>query len=239
MQNIRMIRIILILAIVGLSIPIANTNVKATALSLNDFDRNPEAVCVTHGDKPGMKPVCDWIDVCDDSGTVQSTDEFCTGQAVRNIPYPPGGCPEGYYSEEDDESGLCYSIEEGCRSENLIMNKEQTSCSQIVRTCQEEPYLDRCTVTRSLGVPENEAPWNVCEPSVPDHCFPPWVARHFLNNGTEVEGVNLNCRDVNATGFRVTIDDIRRHEFDSDYDGLGCEAKEDIGFSSNESSLLH
>lgn len=30
-----------------------------------------------------------------------------------------------------------------------------------------------------------------------------------------------------------------RQNFDSDNDGIGCEAKEDIGFSSNENALLH
>ena len=96
-----------------------------SALSLSDIDTSPEWVCITHGDVPGMKPVCDWINVCDDSGSVQSTDEFCTGEAVRGIPYPPGGCPEGFHSEEDDESGLCYTNEEGCEDGMVFTNDKQ------------------------------------------------------------------------------------------------------------------
>jgi hypothetical protein len=42
-------------------------------------------------------------------GKINSNSKFCTGKAVRNLPYPPGGCPEGFHGVEDDESGLCYS----------------------------------------------------------------------------------------------------------------------------------
>ena len=123
----------------------------ATALSRSDIDRNPEGVCIMYGDEPEMRDLCDWINICDDNGTVQNTSEFWTGGAVRNIPYPPGGCPEGYYGEEDDESGLCYSVAEGCRYEGLIMNREETTCSSIVGECKEDPFLDRCKVTINLG----------------------------------------------------------------------------------------
>jgi hypothetical protein len=39
------------------------TNVNASSLSLNDFDSNPEGVCVTHGDEPGME-TCMRLDRC-------------------------------------------------------------------------------------------------------------------------------------------------------------------------------
>jgi hypothetical protein len=35
------------------------------------------------------------------------------------------------------------------------------------------------------------------------------------------------------------MDDEERQNFDSDNVGIGCEAKEDIGYSSNENVLLH
>ena len=199
--------------------PIAD--ILATAISISDIDRNPEWVCVTHGDEPGMKSVCDWINICDDNGTVNSTDEFCTGEAVRNIPYPPGGCPEGFHSDEDDETGLCYTNEKGCEYENMIMNHAEDSCSDIVDQCREEPFLKRCHVEINLGVPDNIAPSLECESSVPDHCFTPFKDRINYSNGTIVPPFDLNCDDVNATNFRVTIED--RHNFDTDYDLIGCE----------------
>jgi hypothetical protein len=211
----KMIMIMAIMTILG-----SSGMAYGSALSRSDIDRNPEGVCIMYGDEPGMKPVCDWINVCDDNGRINSTHQFCTGEAVRNIPHPPGGCPEGYYSEEDDESGLCYSIEEGCRSENLIMNREETNCSSIVEQCQKDPFLDRCKVTRNLGIPNNLDEQN-CERSVPDFCFEPYVESWEAPNGTRIQGTDLDCRDVNATDFRVTMAD--RHNFDQDYDGMGCE----------------
>ena len=104
------------------------------------------------------------------------------------------------------------------------MNRGQTGCNDIIRSCQNDPFLDRCKVTRNLGVPNNEDQQN-CERSVPDHCIEQFVETLYSPNGTRIQGVNLSCRDVNATDFRVTIDDIRRHQFDRDYDGIGCENK--------------
>jgi hypothetical protein len=40
-----------------------------------------------------------------------------------------------------------------------------------------------------------------------------------------------------AINFKVPEDDEERQNFDTDNDGIGCEAKEDIGHSSN--ILLH
>lgn len=82
----------------------------AAALSLSDFHRNSEGVCMTHGDKAGMDVLCDWINISDDKGRINSTHKFCIGDAVRNIRYPPGGCPEGFHRVEDVEAGLCYAI---------------------------------------------------------------------------------------------------------------------------------
>jgi hypothetical protein len=94
----------MIVIIIGLATPLANVN--ASGLGISDFAEYPEQVCVTYGDRPEMKDLCDWIDICDDSDKVNSTSKFCTSKAVRNIPYPPGGRPKGFHSVEDDESGL-------------------------------------------------------------------------------------------------------------------------------------
>jgi hypothetical protein len=59
---------------------------------------------------------------------------------------------------------------------------------------------------------------------------------------TDFVGDELNCSDVLnqlEINFKVPEDDEERQNFDSDNDGIGCEAKEDIGFSSNEDTLLH
>ena len=37
-------------------------------------------------------------------------------------------------------------------------------------------------------------------------------------------GNDMSCWDINAKNFRVTVQD--RHNFDRDYDGIGCENNE-------------
>ena len=54
-----------------------------------------------------------------------------TGKAVRNIPYPPGGCPEGYHSYDDDESGLCFDNTLGSEYEGMIMRPDNRTCGYI------------------------------------------------------------------------------------------------------------
>jgi hypothetical protein len=112
-----------------------------SALSRSDIGRAPEGTCIMYGDEPGWKPICDWINICDDTGEVNSTHEFCTGQAVRNLPYPPDGCPEGFHSNEDDESGLCYPSSEGCEYDNMILTNDKKSCI----------YDDGCESGYSMG----------------------------------------------------------------------------------------
>ena len=51
------IRIILSLVIIEQVIPLANVN--ASGLGLSDFVEHPESVCISYGDGPEMKPVCD------------------------------------------------------------------------------------------------------------------------------------------------------------------------------------
>ena len=151
--------VIVALAVPTTAVPVANVN--ASALGMSDFDSNPEGVCVTLGDKPGMKPVCDWIDVCDDEGSVRPDDQFCTGEAVRNIPYPPGGCLEGYHSNEDDETGLCYDNDLGCQHDYLIFNNDKTSCIEYKVQCEYNRDHPLCNgVERTDGI-------KVCDQ--PDH----------------------------------------------------------------------
>jgi hypothetical protein len=56
-EMIIIIRIILSLVIIEQVIPLANVN--ASGLGLSDFVEHPESVCISYGDGPEMKPVCD------------------------------------------------------------------------------------------------------------------------------------------------------------------------------------
>jgi hypothetical protein len=210
----------IIIAALILSVSIAN--VKATGLSRSDIVEHPEYVCMNYGDEPDMKDLCDWINICDDTGEVNSTSEFCIGEAISNPP-GPATCPTGYHSTDDDETGLCYTNAKGCEYEGYIFRPDNRTCGEILDVCHQYPDLKECTVTINLGTPENYNQSD-CEYTVPDFCFKPYVASGYMSNGTLNLGTNLDCRDVNVTDFRVTVQD--RHTFDRDYDGIGCENNE-------------
>ena len=57
------------------------------------------------------------------------------------MPYPPGGCPEGYHSYEDEETGLCYDNDLGCEYEGMVFTNDKKSCV----------YDDRCEDGYSMG----------------------------------------------------------------------------------------
>ncbi len=37
------------------------------------------------------------------------------------------GCPDGYHSVEDDETGQCYDNDLGCQYDDLIFNEDKTA----------------------------------------------------------------------------------------------------------------
>ena len=52
---------------------IPTADVLASGLSRSDIVDHPEAVCMHYEDEPDMKDLCDWINICDDTGEVNST----------------------------------------------------------------------------------------------------------------------------------------------------------------------
>lgn len=124
-------------------------------------------------------------------------------------------CPEGYHDVDDDESGQCYPNSEECPGYTILVPDKD-----------EEDDGDRCASIDSICSYENHTA---------DICITNPPVTDFVNG-------ELNCSDVlnqQAINFKVPEDDEVRQNFDSDNDGIGCEAKEDIGFSSNENALLH
>jgi hypothetical protein len=172
------ISIIVALVIIISTTTVSIQNVNASGLGVSDIANHPEAVCILYGDLDDMKDLCDWINICDDSGEINSTSEFCTGKAVRNI--PGVGCPVGYHSNEDDESGLCYDNDLGCQHDYLIFNNDKTSCIEYKIQCEYNPDHPLCNgVERSDGI-------KVCDQ--PDH-----PGYKFCNNKT----ANTNETELN------------------------------------------
>ena len=88
--------------------------------SAQDLDRNED--------------LCADLDICDDEGEINNTHGYCTGEIVPHREYPPGGCPVGYHSYDNDESGFCYANDLGCRPNGA-------SCGEIEDVCQSYPGL--------------------------------------------------------------------------------------------------
>ena len=132
-------------------------------------------------------------------------------------------CPPGFHSDDDDESGLCYTNAKGCEYEGYIFRPDNRTCGDILDVCRQYPDQKERTVTINLGTPENYNQTG-CERSVPDFCFKPYERPGYMMNGTWNSGNDMSCWDINAKNFRVTAQD--RHNFDTDYDGIGCENNE-------------
>jgi hypothetical protein len=104
-------------------------NVNASGLSscndpetqvCEDRNEHPERYCIQYEEDEW----CDQVDICDDEGEITSKDQFCTGEAVSS---GPEGCPDGYHSVEDDETGQCYDNDLGCQYDDLIFNEDKTA----------------------------------------------------------------------------------------------------------------
>lgn len=162
-----------------------------SGLGMGDFVGHEEAVCMTYGDREEMKDLCDWINACDDNGSVNSTHPFCTGEQVRNIPYPPGGCPEGYHGEEGDEDGLCHSNEKECPDDDVFTTDMQYCIDGD--TCERNdnilPYNQRC-VSKELycftGDLQNRGIRDDCF-SNEDRCMPQLNGSRCTNADVEAE----------------------------------------------------
>ena len=138
------------------------------------------------------------------------------------------------YGNDPEMEDLCSEVdicdEDGEINSTHGFCTNQRSCGSIEDVCKKYPDSEGCTVTRHLGVPNNEDPQN-CERSVPDHCIEPYVETLYSLNGTQIQGNDLSCYDVKPlSDFRETIEDTKRHQFDNDYDGIGCENNDDIIF---------
>ena len=74
--------------------------------------------------------------------------EFGQNEDGECFPTPMGEwtCPEGYHSEDDDESGQCYPDEEGCSNDNYVMLERQDGEGNICRVlyviCDQEEHKE-------------------------------------------------------------------------------------------------
>lgn len=53
-------------------------------------------------------------------------------------------CPDGYHSVEDDETGQCYSNDEGCEYDDMIFTEDKTGCVEYKISCDVNPNHPLC-----------------------------------------------------------------------------------------------
>lgn len=94
-------------------------------------DSQPDGDCLFDPDLPKCAP--DENGDCPD-GFFQNED----GQCV-----PGGGCPEGYHSVDNDESGRCIPDSEGC-PEDMIFRPDMETCGEKDDVCRQYPNLEDC-----------------------------------------------------------------------------------------------
>ncbi len=144
---------------------------------------------------------------------------------------PVGGCPDGYHTVDDDETGTCIPNSDGC-PDGMIFRPNGETCGYKEDLCQDNADLDGCVETPQEcnngrdddvdGLTDSEDPdceqQPSCDPSYPDHCIsspPP----------------NLKCDEIQFDNFKVNPPDP--HGFDRDNDGIGCEDKNGGGGNGN------
>ncbi|MDF0680749.1 MAG: hypothetical protein P0116_07285 [Candidatus Nitrosocosmicus sp.] len=124
------------------------------------------------------------------------------------------GCPDGYHSVDDDETGRCISDSKGC-PEGMIFRSDGKTCGYKEQLCQENSDLEGCTQT-----PET------CDPSYQDHCIKPSDTDLDCNWDGKVQDDEIPDKD-----FPVGKSDP--HGFDGDNDGIGCETNGERGNGNN------
>ncbi len=68
---------------------------------------------------------------------------FAMNAYEQCFPRHEGGCPEGYHSHEDDESGRCIPNNEEC-AEGYIMNPDYPECQRMEYVCEKRPTMNEC-----------------------------------------------------------------------------------------------
>jgi hypothetical protein len=92
------------------------------------FYRENGSVNSNTKERPAINPDFDPDEDCDLAyelkcipGSQQSCFDLEGFNNFENNVCSPIGCQEGYHSEEDDESGLCYPDDEGCRQDYYVL----------------------------------------------------------------------------------------------------------------------
>ena len=184
-------------------------------------NEGPDGDCLFNPDLPK----CASVDGECPDGFFQNEDEQC-------VPDHRDGCPDGYHSVDDDETGRCIPNSDGC-PEGMIFRPDGKTCGYKEDLCQGNSSLDGCVETPqecdnnrdddSDGLTDSDDPdckQQECDPSYPDNCIPsPPPDLDCDQDG------DLQDNEIPYHNFKVNQPDP--HGFDgNDNDGIGCETND-------------
>jgi hypothetical protein len=73
-------------------------------------------------------------------------DGFFQNEDGNCVPAHPNGCPAGYHSHEDDETGQCIPNDVACERGYVLILQGKPSCLREEFACQEFPNAEGCKV---------------------------------------------------------------------------------------------
>ena len=196
-----------------------NSNGNLTTF-FEDDSEGPDGDCLFD---PNL-PKCASVDGECPDGFFQNGYEQCV---------PAGGCPDGYHTVDDDETGRCIPNSDGC-PDGMIFRPDGETCGYKEDLCQDNPSLEGCVETPPEcnngrdddvdGLTDSDDPdcgQQQCDPSYPENCIPSPPPDLDCDQDGNVEGDEISFHD-----FKVNKPDP--HDFDgNDNDGIGCEIDDD------------
>jgi hypothetical protein len=168
-------------------------------------------------------------------------DGFFQNGYEQCVPDHRDGCPDGYHSVDDDETGRCIPNSDGC-PEGMIFRPDGKTCGYKDDICKQNPGLDGCVESPdecdnnrdddSDGLTDSEDPdcgQQECDPSYPDNCIPSPPPDLDCDQGGDLEEDEVPYHNFRVNG-------VDPHDFDRNDDGIGCETSNDNNNDNNGDS---
>ena len=109
-----------------------SVGVAVSASSNSNESRQPDEDCLFDPSLPKCTP-----------GPEGCPQGFAINAYEQCFPKHEAGCPEGYHSHEDDESGRCIPDNIPCE-DGYIMNPSYPECQLMWYVCKEHPAINAC-----------------------------------------------------------------------------------------------
>jgi hypothetical protein len=107
----------------------------------------------SHSQRPAINPDFDPDESCDLDAyqlkCIPGSEQDCPEGFAQNEDatcHKSGPCPEGYHSEDEDETGQCYLNSEGCISGSMVLLEREEggyNCAILDYICDDEEHRNQ------------------------------------------------------------------------------------------------